>query len=129
MENTAKLTQEQAAPDSSLPVQPLKIAILGTASSSLHDAPCKDESWKIWSLGFNAQVISRGDKWFELHKEDVLKEAGFAPSAIELLRKAKTDLIVQKKCEMFPDATAYPLEVVLTHFPRRYFTSSIAWML
>lgn len=109
--------------------EPLKIAILGTASSSVKDAPCEDPTWKIWSLGYNASVISRGDKWFEIHDEEVLKEVGLAPVAIETLRKAKSDLIAYNCGDMFPDATKFPFELVMAQFPRKYFTSSIAWML
>lgn len=120
----------QPAPVTALPEQaPLKIAILGTASSSLSDAPVDDFSWKIWSLGFNAQIIKRGDKWFELHDETVLKEAGFAPTAVDLLRRAKTDLFSHNCGEMFPESSKFPFELVLSQFTRKYFTSSISWML
>jgi hypothetical protein len=107
----------------------LKIAILGTASSSLSDAPFKDETWKIWSLGFNASVIPRGDKWFEIHDEAVLTEVGICPTAVERMRKAKTDLFAHNCGAMFPEASKFPFEMILKEFPRKYFTSSIAWML
>ncbi len=107
----------------------MKIALLGTAKTSVMDAPFKDDSWQIWSLGGNGKDIPRGDKWFELHDEEVLKQVGIAPEAVEFLRSKGADAIVQKQCAMFPTATPYPLEEITTAFPRGYFTSSIAWML
>ncbi len=107
----------------------MKIAILGTAKTSVMDAPFNDASWTIWSLGGNHQDIPRGDKWFELHDQDVLAALPIHPEAVKFLNSHGENTIVQKKCTMFPNATAYPLEAVLTAFPRGYFTSSIVYML
>jgi hypothetical protein len=107
----------------------MKIAILGTAKTSIAEAPFADAAWEIWSLGGNQGDIPRADKWFELHDQDVLKQVGIAPTAVDFLRNQGANSIVQKQCEMFPNATPYPLEEVITAFPRGYFTSSIAWIL
>lgn len=107
----------------------MKIALLGTAKTSIMDAPFKDDSWEIWSLGGNGNDIPRADKWFELHDEDVLQSVGIAPESIKFLQEKGSSTVVQKQCAMFPNATAYPFEEAVTAFPRGYFTSSIAWML
>ncbi len=107
----------------------MKIALLGTAKTSVSEAPFKDDSWTIWSLGGNQGDIPRADKWFELHDQHVLAQVGIAPTAVTFLQEQKGNLIAQKQCEMFPNCTPFPFEQAITAFPRGYFTSSIAWML
>lgn len=110
-------------------VKPIKIAVCGTASYSLLDVPFEDKDWKIWSLCYNYNKFKRGDKWFEIHHEDVLTQAGLHPQAIEDLQKFKSDVIAFGKTKMFPEATPFPFQLCIQQFPRKYFTSSISWML
>ena len=47
-----------------------KIAILGSASSSLSLAPFGDSSWEIWALGQETRRVSR---FFEIHPDKMVK--------------------------------------------------------
>ena len=47
----------------------MKIAILGSAPSSLSLAPFGDETWKIWGCSPGVYPFCpRADAWFELHR-------------------------------------------------------------
>ncbi len=106
-----------------------KVAIVGTAPSSVNDAPYDDRSWEIWSLGGNASKIRRFTKWFELHTVDVLTAAiAINKQREEFLRKIGKDLYIGHPCDLFPDATPYPKDEMVAKFGK-YFTSSIAWMI
>lgn len=106
-----------------------KIAIVGTAPSSCELAPYEDKSWQIWSLGRNYQLTKRFDLWFELHYLWLLKELCIAPEQLQHMKDCGSKLVMQAYEAEFPDATVYPKEEILRKYPRRYFTSSIAWMM
>ena len=59
---------------SNIPLGPAgynKIAIIGTAGSSMTLAPFKDESWAIWACSPGAYphcAQNRSDVWFEPHR-------------------------------------------------------------
>lgn len=106
-----------------------KIAIVGTAPSSVTEAPYDDNSWEIWSLGANYVNIRRFTRWFELHTTHALTLAdALPPKRIEFLQKIGKDLVIGHKDEIWPNATLYPLDDIVKCFGN-YFTSSIAWML
>ncbi len=106
-----------------------KVAIVGTAPSSVNDAPYDDNSWEIWSLGANANHIKRLNRWFELHTVDVLASANCIDAKREkFLNQIGADLYIGHKSDVFPNATIYPKDDIVGKFGN-YFTSSIAWML
>lgn len=106
-----------------------KIAIVGTAPSSVDDAPFDDKSWEIWSLGANQTKIRRFTRWFELHTFYALAQANaLQPQRVEFFRKIGKDLYIGHVNEDLPEATMYPKDEVVKLFGN-YFTSSIAWMI
>lgn len=107
----------------------LKIAIVGTASTSVNEAPWKDESWQIWSLGRNSEVCQRFDRWFELHTRDVLSAANALDNRIEFLKKAGNKLVIGHDCwPELPEAKMYPWVEIVSRFGR-YLTSSLSIMI
>lgn len=107
----------------------MKVAIVGTAPSSVDDAPYQDDSWQIWSLGCNAGRIKRFNKWFELHSMEVLTSTNsIDKERTQFFQKIGSDLVVSKYNPIFPDATIYPKDEIVEEFGN-YFTSSIAWMI
>jgi hypothetical protein len=106
----------------------LKIAVVGTASTSSGEAPWGDESWQIWSLGANSALAPRFDKWFELHTRDVLSAAGAIDNRMEFLKKAGNKLMVGHDWPELPEAEMFPWVDVINEFGR-YFTSSLAAMI
>lgn len=105
----------------------LKIAIVGTASTSVGEAPWKDESWQIWSLGRNSAACPRFDKWFEVHTKDVLIAANALEHRMEFLKAAGDKLVLGHPWEELPNAQLYPWVQVVETFGR-YLTSSLAEM-
>ncbi len=108
-----------------------KLAIVGTAPSSLHLAPYNDPDYEIWGLNgvygyIDFPNISNFTRWFELHSLEVHRDAypddGF-------FKGLKIPLVTQEVFPDYPTSVKYPLEEVLARFPRRYFTNSVSWML
>jgi len=103
-----------------------KIAIVGT-TSSLQDAPYKDDSWEIWGLNGAYSAMPRWDKWFDMHSMEVLK-ANHKPAYFDFLKKAGNKLTLNQKYEEYPEARVFPYkELVIKH--GRYFTNTIAWLI
>jgi hypothetical protein len=106
-----------------------KVALVGTAPSSVADAPYDDNSWEIWSLGSNAGKVRRFTRWFELHTVDVLDSARcIDKNRQDFLNKIGKDLFIGHESEVFPNASLYPKDEIVKTFGN-YFTSSIAWMI
>ena len=56
--------------------KPRKIAVLGSAISSVHFAPVHDPEWEIWACSPANKGIVRCDVWFELHNLEIKKREG-----------------------------------------------------
>lgn len=108
--------------------KPLKIAIVGTASSSSHKAPYDNDSWKIWSLGANAGSIKRYTRWFEMHTQRVLRNTGAWEASFGFWGECGDKLTLGHACPELPFAKLYPIEEIKAKFGN-YFTSSIAYMI
>lgn len=113
-----------------------KIAILGTAEPHWRDAPFADESWEIWTCGGNYASAPRITRHFEIHKlTDTCKgwgvpeqEAAARNAYVEWMR-SQGSLVWMNPSPDLPDATPYPLDMVLERFPDGYFTNSISYMI
>ena len=53
-----------------------KIAILGSAVSSVGLAPFKDPDWEIWGCSPANRDLPRCDVWFELHNVEIKDREG-----------------------------------------------------
>ena len=111
------------------PKMPTKIAILGTSPSSNDIAPYDDNEWMIWNLGRNYQMGKRFDLWFELHEIEYVKELGIIQEQLDFYKKCGNRLILREPHKDYPEALVYPKDEMLAQFKRKYFTSSIAWMM
>ena len=114
----------------------MKIAIMGSAPSSLRLAPFGDPSWKIWgcSPGLFPNV-PRVDAWFELHRWEppvignpALQKPWFSPEYVLWMAKQKLVWMKDKVPEI-PNSHPYPESEIRHLFGDYFFTSSIAWML
>lgn len=122
-----------------------KIAIVGMSPAHFHLAPFYDTEWEIWSLGTLYPMISRWDRWFELHDMDM-----FRAQPDDTFRNVKVSEFIQwledqaKKIPVYlqktdadiPSALVFPRKEVLEYFGvdevknkgDTPFTSTIAWM-
>ena len=114
----------------------MKIAIMGSAPSSLRLAPFGDPSWRIWgcSPGLFPNV-PRVDAWFELHRWEppvignpALQKPWFSPEYVLWMAKQKLVWMKEKVPEI-PNSHPYPESDIRHLFGDYFFTSSIAWML
>lgn len=113
----------------------MKIAIVGTASSSNLKAPYDDPAWDVWTLGKNWQLNKRYDKFFEMHKMIDLAGVGVAQKYLDFLKIPADKLVLCEPCANYPAAQIFPKQEVMDYFAAtnplmgKYFTSTIAWLI
>lgn len=114
----------------------MKLAIIGSAPSSIRHAPYNDPSWQIWgcSPGTYA-VMPRCDVFFELHRFEPgvigrpeTQKPWFSPEYVAWMARQKL-VWMQDKIPEIPGSQRLPHEKLITKYGSYFFTSSIAWML
>lgn len=96
-----------------------KIAIIGSAPSSVNDVPEQGSGWEIWGLGVRSSQLKAADRIFEVHKK--LKGTEELKKTQEAAKRLGAELITWEN---------YPYkEVDALNYGERYLTSSIAYML
>ena len=104
-----------------------KIAVLGSAVSSVGFAPYNDPTWEIWSCSPANRNIPRCDIWFELHNPELKNREGLTEWMDWL--KTKPKVFMQRVFPEFPGAIAYPLQDMLKKWGPWWWTSQISYML
>lgn len=104
----------------------MKIAIVGT-SDSAKEAPFKDDSWQIWTLGRNHAWIPRYDKWFEIHTMQHLINKKTQQVYFDFLKTCESKLFLIEPVAAYPEAKIYPKNEIKQKYGT-YFTSTMAWM-
>lgn len=122
-----------------------RIALLGSAPSSVALAPFNDRSWTIWSCSPGAtKHLQRTDAHFELHRY-VPGHDWAHPDYIRWMADLKCHVFMQRKTPDIPNSVAYPKDQVLNYiygeitgpdgqkrglkFDPNTFGSSLSWML
>jgi hypothetical protein len=120
-----------------------KIALLGSAPSSIRLAPLKDPAWSIWACSPGAYAIigqertyHEGDAFFELHRweppvigDPTRQVAWFSPEYVEWMRQFKGPVYTGEVIPDIPRSVRLPRERLLERYGPYFFTSSLAWML
>lgn len=105
----------------------LKIALIGSAPSSVHLAPYGDRSWTIWGCSPGASPhVKRVDAWFELHPFD---EPDITPDYVKWIADLNRPVYMIEPVPEIPKSIAYPKQEMLDAYGPYFFTSSLAWML
>jgi len=107
----------------------MKIAVIGTAPSSMHLAPYDDPSWTIWGCSPAAMGIKRFDAWFEIHAWPEILGPHIPPTYLPWLASLKCPVYMIEKNERVPSSVTYPHAAIVEKFGPYFFTSTIAWML
>ena len=114
-----------------------KIALIGSAPSSIHKAPYPDTSWNIWGCSPGAfGQVPRSDVWFELHRWEPPTHGYPNEPAVPWFSPEYTEFLKDHPCVV----TSIPIEAIKNHYVLPYeelrgkygdyfWTSSIAWML
>lgn len=127
----------------------MKIAVLGSAPSSLPLAPFKDssyqeymggkpqiqpptphinEEWKIWACSPGAYGrVERCDAYFELHRWEPGKP-WFSPEYCQFLREFKGPVYTGGLVPELPTGEVYPIKEIEAEFTSYFLTSSLALM-
>jgi hypothetical protein len=113
--------------DQTEPAKPRKIAVLGSAVSSVRLAPIHDPEWEIWACSPANKGLPRCDVWFELHNLEVKKREGLT-EWLEYL-KLQPLVYMQDHYPEFPTSKAYPLKEMFERYGPFWWTSQLAYML
>lgn len=114
----------------------MKIAILGSAPSSLELAPYSDPSWVIWgcSPGVYA-TAARTEEWFEIHRWEPgvigkphTQKPWFSPEYVAWMAKHPKVWVIKATPDL-PNCVELPVEQLMKKYGCYWFTSTIAWML
>jgi hypothetical protein len=127
----------------------MRIALLGSAPSSVALAPFKDasfnsggrplleqhqfpfqgEDWQLWgcSPGAYGHAV-RADRWFELHRWEP-GMAWFSPEYCDWLRAFKGIVYTTEVIPEMPSSTRIPRERIVEEFGQFFLTSSLSFMM
>ena len=110
--------------------QELKIALIGSAPSSIRNAPYHDESWQVWGCSPGAYGVvpkGRSNVWWELHRYEP-GAAWFSPEYCQFLEDHPR-VMVAEKVPQIPNGETLPVDELVKKYSPYFFTSSVAWMM
>ena len=110
-----------------------KIALCGSYSTSLADAPWSDPSWEFWGHASSRAWYKRPmDRYFDLHPKACWSRGGKKSASYpRWLAKNTVPIFMQKHFAEVPASRPYPKGQILAEFGdmRPYFTNQVAWMI
>lgn len=114
----------------------MKIALLGSAPSSVRLAPFGDPSWEIWACSPGTYaLLSRCDAFFELHRWEPgvigkpdTQRPWFSPEYVAWMGRQKLVWTYEPVPEI-PNSKAVPYEALCRRWGSYFWTSSLAYML
>ena len=107
----------------------MKIALIGSAPSSVRLGPYNDPEWQIWacSPGSVQHLKREPDAFFELHRWEPEK-SWFCINYRTWLNNAKCPVYMIDPIPQVPASIAYPKDEMVKKFGPWFFTSSLSWM-
>lgn len=106
-----------------------KIAIIGSAPSSVGRAPYQDPSWEIWGCSPGVYTVApRTNRWFELHRWTP-EAPWFGPQYAAFVENYPGPVYMATPVETVKNCTLMPVGQLLEKFGPYFFTSTVAWML
>jgi len=116
----------------------MKIALVGSAPSSIRLAPYKDPEWQIWGCSPGAYGVAGpyAHAWFEMHRWEPqipghvgTGQAWFSPEYVEFLTRFKGPVFVADPAPPeLPTAAVYPMREMIDKYGPFFMTSSLSWM-
>lgn len=105
-----------------------KIALIGSAPSSVALAPYNDPSWQVWACSpGSVPHLRRVDSFFELHRWEPGKP-WFQPDYIGFMASLKCPVYMIDHVDVIPQSVAYPKDEMLAKWGPYFFSSSLSWM-
>lgn len=128
----------------------MRIALIGSAPSSVAKGPYKDasfaafsgakpqleqhqfphtgENWQIWGCSPGAYgQVERADRWFELHRWEP-GMAWFSPEYVQWLKAFKGPVYTTEVIPEVPNSVRIPREMLAAEFGIYFWTSSLSFM-
>jgi hypothetical protein len=116
----------------------MKIAVLGSAPSSILKAPFGDPSWEIWACSPGAYPhLSRVNEFWEVHRWEPgqvgkaqTQKPWFSPEYVQWLRQQPVVWVADEEAKRdLPNAKTLPYPALRSKYGDYVWTSSIAYML
>jgi hypothetical protein len=108
-----------------------KIALIGSAPSSVALAPYSDPTWEIWGCSPGARpYVKKVDAWFEIHLWEP-HQPWFSPEYIDFMAKLPVPVYMLEHVAAIPGSVPYPKEEIMRLFgpgATFFYTSSLSWM-
>ena len=106
----------------------LRIALIGSAPSSVALAPYDDPTFEIWACSPGARPhLKKVDRFFELHLFEP-HQPWFAPEYIAWMAGLKCPVYMLEPVKEIPPSVGYPKDEMLAKYGPFFFTSSLSWM-
>ncbi len=113
----------------------MKIALVGSAPSSVRLAPFGNPAWQIWGCSPGVYPLApRVDAWFELHRWEPpvigkadLQKPWFSPEYCLWMGQQKLVWMAEPVPEI-PNSRRFPAEELVRKYGPYFFTSSLSWM-
>ena len=114
-----------------------KIALIGSAPSSVRLAPYSDPTWEIWGCSPGVYgVAPRSEAWFEMHRWEPqipgkpgTGQVWFSPEYCEFLARYRGPVwMADPLPPEVPNARAYPVDDMIAKYGPFFMTSSLSWM-
>ena len=112
----------------------LKIALIGSAPSSVRFAPYDDPTWNIWSCSPGAvPFVKRCNAHFEIHRWEPPNgytgaKPWFTQDYINWLAGLQCPVYAIEHLPELPNSVAYPKDAILEEFGPYFMASSLSWM-
>lgn len=107
-----------------------KIALIGSAPSSVALAPWDDESWEIWGCSPGAYPhAKRADCWFEIHEWKTDGRPRFTQEYIDFMNKKPKHVFMQRPAANIANSRTFPVWEVIAEFGPWYWSSTISYMM
>ena len=106
----------------------MKIALVGSAPSSVRMAPYNNPEWRIWGCSPGVYGVAPNvDVWFELHRYEP-GQPWFSPEYCQWLAKFPGPVYMAEKVPSIPNSQVLPVDHLVEKYGPYFFTSSLSWM-
>lgn len=104
--------------------------VIAEGNAQVLGVPFDDLDYEIWGLNALQPVITRWDRWFELHNDWREQERMGRETYLEWLhRDHGRPIYMIAPCSEIPNSVAYPLREIQWTYPHAYFCNSLAYMI
>lgn len=107
----------------------MKVALMGSAPSSINLAPFGNPEWQVW--GCSPGALIHGDKaqvWFELHRYEP-GQPWFSEGYCRFLQEFKGPVYMAQAVPSIPNCVVLPVDDLVAKYGPYFFNSTLSWMM